>query len=62
MHPWNRRVNDAALDAESSAIVAYLQENHTDGARFRIDGPSEEPDSLYGITVSYADQDAPHEA
>lgn len=59
-HPWNQRVDQAALDAESDAIIAYLQANHTSGQRFRIDGPSDEPDSLYGITVLTADDDTTH--
>jgi hypothetical protein len=50
-HPWNQRVDDTPLDDESAAIIAYLAANHTASSRFRIDGPSDEVDSLYGITL-----------
>ncbi|HLV65135.1 MAG TPA: hypothetical protein VKY73_04960 [Polyangiaceae bacterium] len=60
-HPWNQRIDDAPLDAESPAIIAYLQSNHTSGARFRIDGPSDDVDSTYGFTVLTADASTPHE-
>ena len=50
-HPWNQRVDQLALDSESAAIIGYLSANHTSGQRFRIDGPSETPDSIYGITI-----------
>jgi serine/threonine-protein kinase len=54
-YPWNQPIVDAPLDSESDAIIAYLSDNHTSSQRFRIDGPSEERDSLYGITVLTAD-------
>jgi serine/threonine-protein kinase len=59
-HPWNQQVDAASLDHESDAIIDYLQENHTDSRRFRIDGPSDEADSLYGITILTADASTPH--
>jgi hypothetical protein len=61
-YPWNQRIDQATLDSESAAIVAYLQSNHTAGARFRIDGPSEEANSLYGITLLNADPSTPHQS
>jgi hypothetical protein len=61
-HPWNQRVDATALDHESDAIIGYLAENHTDSRRFRIDGPSDEVDSLYGITLLTADATTPHES
>lgn len=61
-HPWNQPVDDAALDPESDAIIAYLQANHTSGQRFRIDGPSDVTDNQYGIVVLYDDGSSPHEA
>ncbi|MFO7178745.1 MAG: hypothetical protein DIU78_008615, partial [Pseudomonadota bacterium] len=60
-HPWNQPIDDAPLDAESEAIIEYLQTNHTSGARFRIDGPSNEVDGTYGFTVLMADASTPHE-
>lgn len=55
-HPWNQRVDAAALDAESEAIITYLQGNHASSwAEFKIDGPSDEPDNLYGITILRTD-------
>lgn len=60
-HPWNQRIDDAPLDAESDAIIEYLQTNHTDSRRFRIDGPSDEPNNVYGITLLAADESTPHE-
>lgn len=60
-HPWNQRVDEVATDAESDAIIAYLQSNHTAGAKFRIDGPSDEPDNVYGITVLTVGDETPHE-
>lgn len=35
--PWNTPVDQAPLDAESSAIIAYLERTHTARARFQID-------------------------
>ncbi len=60
-HPWNQRADVMTLDAESDAIIEYLQANHTSGSRFRIDGPSDQVDSLYGITILHADESTPHE-
>ena len=34
---WNTPVDSAALDSESSAVINYLQQNHTSGSRFQID-------------------------
>jgi len=61
-HPWNQRVDSVALDAESADIITYLQTNHTAGSKFRMDGPSDTPDSLYGITILYADNSVTHES
>ena len=61
-HPWNQRVDQAALDSESDAIINYLQENHTAGSRFQIDGPSDVPNNTYGIVVLYSDGSAPLES
>ena len=58
-HPWNQRIDATPLDAESDAIIGYLSENHTGSQRFRIDGPSDEPNSLYGITILMADSSTP---
>ncbi|MDQ2646855.1 MAG: hypothetical protein M3020_23830, partial [Myxococcota bacterium] len=58
-HPWNQRIDAAPLDDESDAIISYLTENHTGGQRFRIDGPSDEPNNLYGITMLTADSSTP---
>jgi hypothetical protein len=60
-HPWNQPIDDAPLDSESDAIIGYLAANHNSSQRFRIDGPSDYPDSLYGITVLTADGSAPRE-
>lgn len=60
-HPFNQRIDAAPLDRESAAIVAYLQRNHTDSRRFRIDGPSDEPNNLYGITILTADASTPRQ-
>ncbi len=59
-YPFNRRVDSAPLDAESSKIVQYLQENHKNSQRFRIDGASDEPDNKYGMTLLAADSSTPH--
>ncbi|MBN2192074.1 MAG: hypothetical protein JW751_04600 [Polyangiaceae bacterium] len=61
-HPWNQRIDTAQLDAESATIIAYLQANHTSGQRFRIDGPSDETNNVYGIVVQYADASTLREA
>ena len=60
-YPWNQRVDEADTDAESDAIINYLQTQHTATARFRIDGPSDSPNSIYGITVLTADTATRHE-
>jgi hypothetical protein len=54
-YPFNRRVDAAPLDEESAKIVGYLHKNHNGSQRFRIDGPSEEPDNKHGITLLRAD-------
>jgi serine/threonine-protein kinase len=61
-YPWNQRIDAAPLDTESAQIIAYLAANHTDSRRFRIDGPSDEVDSLYGITILTADASTPHQS
>lgn len=61
-YPWNQRIDSAPLDAESEEIIDYLDGSHTDSRRFRIDGPSEEVDSLYGITILTADASVPHQS
>ncbi|MBN2369694.1 MAG: hypothetical protein JXO72_04335 [Vicinamibacteria bacterium] len=61
-YPWNQRVDQAPLDAESGAIIGYLDLNHTSSSRFQIDGPSEVVNSLYGIVVLSADDAAPRES
>ncbi len=35
--PWNQNIADAPLDAESEAIISYLDQNHDTGTRFQID-------------------------
>jgi hypothetical protein len=49
---WNTPVDSAALDAESSAVVNYLQTNHTALAKFQID---------FSLKVLYADGSTPHQ-
>jgi len=49
---WNTPVNTAALDAESTAVIGFLQTNHTAGARFQID---------LSIKVLYANASTPHQ-
>src|SRR5512145_567248 len=61
-HPWNQRIDQSPLDSESTAIIAYLQQNHTSSKRFRVDGPSDEPNNLYGITVLSADASTSHQS
>lgn len=56
-HPWNQPIDSAPLDAESDVIIAYLSDNHTGSQRFRIDGPSDVPNDIYGITVLSAGSD-----
>ncbi len=59
-HPWNRRVDSEPLDAESAAIIGYLENHHAASwAEFRMDGPSFEPDNHYGIIILQADGSAP---
>jgi hypothetical protein len=60
-HPWNQAVDQAALDPESDAIIGFLQANHTSSQKFRIDGPSDMEDNIYGIVVLYDDGSAPRE-
>jgi serine/threonine-protein kinase len=50
---WNTPVDTAALDSESSAVVSYLQTNHTASARFQID---------FSIKLLTADASTPHKA
>lgn len=51
-HPWNQRVDGELPDAESDAIIAYLQNHHAAAwAQFMIDGPSDEPGNTYGFVV-----------
>ncbi|HET9957352.1 MAG TPA: hypothetical protein VFQ61_22795 [Polyangiaceae bacterium] len=50
-YPFNQRIDQAALDTESRAIVEYLQANHRDSRRFRIDGPSDEANNVYGLVL-----------
>lgn len=61
-YPFNQKVDQKALDSESAAIISYLQRNHTDSRRFRADGPSEEPDNLYGIVVLSAEASTPRQS
>lgn len=61
-YPFNQRIDAAPLDAESAKITAYLQANHTDSQRFRIDGPSDEPNNTYGIVVLQANASTPRQA
>ena len=61
-YPWNQRIDDTPTDPESDIIIDYLQTHHTADARFRIDGPSETPNSIYGVTVLTADDTTPHES
>lgn len=50
--PWNQRVDEMPPDAESDAIIAYLQDHHASTwAQFMIDGPSDEPGNTYGFAV-----------
>lgn len=58
--PWNQKVASAALDAESNAIIQYLDKNHTASARFQIDGPDEQANGPYGIVVLSANASTPH--
>ncbi|MCP4599861.1 MAG: hypothetical protein GY847_04850 [Proteobacteria bacterium] len=50
-HPWNQNIESANLDTESDAIIAYLQEHRDDWGTFQIDGPSEEVNNQYGLTL-----------
>jgi hypothetical protein len=61
-HPWNQRIDTSPLDSESATIIAYLQQNHTGSQRFRVDGPSDEPNNLYGITVLTSDASTPRQS
>jgi serine/threonine-protein kinase len=65
-HPWNQPIDLAALDTDSNTIINFLQTNHQenpdyDDTRFKFDGPSEQVDSLYGMTILYADDTTPHQ-
>lgn len=51
--PWNRAIDAAALDPESDAIIAYLQDNVQSDARFQID---------FSIVVLQADAATPRYA
>lgn len=48
--PWNTPVSTAALDAESQAIIGYLDAAHTDARRFQIN---------YSLRVLTADPSTP---
>jgi serine/threonine-protein kinase len=50
-HPWNQIVTDSALDTESSDMIAFFQSHIDDAGTFQIDGPSEETNNLYGLTI-----------
>jgi hypothetical protein len=60
-HPWNQAIDAAPLDAESDAVVGYLQQNHTGGNKFRFDGPSDIAGNTYGIVILKSDGSAPLE-
>jgi hypothetical protein len=49
--PWNTSIASAPLDTESSAIISYLQTNHTASVRFRVD---------FSINLLTADATTPH--
>jgi serine/threonine-protein kinase len=51
--PWNQAVDGAPLDAESDAIISYLQTNHTSSSRFQI---------TFDFNVLFADANTPHRA
>jgi hypothetical protein len=61
-HPFNQRIDQAPLDAESDLIINYLQQNHTAAQKFRADGPSDEVDNQYGIVILTADASTPLES
>jgi hypothetical protein len=50
---WNTPIDTATLDAESAAVIGYLQTNHTANARFQID---------FSIKVLDAIASTPHRA
>lgn len=50
---WNMPVDSAALDSESSAVINYLQVNHTTAVKFQID---------FSIKVLSADANTPRRA
>jgi hypothetical protein len=60
--PWNQTIDQSALDSESATIINWLQANHTESGRFQIDGPSDEVDNQYGITILKADSSTPRQA
>jgi len=49
--PWNQTIDAAALDAESSTIIAYLAANHTSSSRFQI---------TFDFNILFADGNTPH--
>lgn len=49
--PWNQTVDSKPLDSESDAIIAFLQSNRDEWGTFQIDGPSEDIDSHFGLTI-----------
>jgi serine/threonine-protein kinase len=49
--PWNLAIDGAALDTESTAIIAYLVANHTASARFQI---------TFDFNILFADGGTPH--
>ncbi len=50
---WNTPVDTAALDAESAAVIGFLQTNHTASVRFQID---------FSIKLLHADSTTPRRA
>jgi serine/threonine-protein kinase len=48
--PFNTRIDQAPLDAESDAIIQYLANNHTADARFQVD---------FSLTILSADAQTP---
>ncbi len=61
-YPWNQTVDAAPVDAESTTIINYLQTKHTGSQRFRIDGPSETANAIFGLTLLVANASTPREA
>jgi serine/threonine-protein kinase len=50
-HPWNQDISAVSMDAESEDIIAFLQSHRDEWGTFQMDGPSDEPDNLYGLVV-----------